>query len=187
MSGVVTIRTPGLTLPEPGVARETYTRAERISVATLSLVAALALRLVSEDRSRHKVIVLDEAWFLLSSAQGRALINRLVRLARAFNATVLLVTQRLDDIDGIDELIGTWFMFGQDSDTAATHALRLISVEPTPNRIAVLREARTGRCVIRDLNGRVADAQIDCPDPALLAAFDSTPPREHCEGEETPG
>ena len=53
---VITIRTPGLTLPEPGVSRETYTRAERISVATLSLVAALALRLVSEDRSRHKIV-----------------------------------------------------------------------------------------------------------------------------------
>ena len=77
---VTTIRTPGLTLPEPGAARETYTRAERVSVATLSLVAALALRLVSTDRARHKVVLLDEAWFLLASAQGRALINRLVRL-----------------------------------------------------------------------------------------------------------
>jgi hypothetical protein len=173
--GVVTIRTPGLSLPEPGVAREAYTRAERISVATLSLVAALALRLVSEDRSRHKVVILDEAWFLLSSAQGRAVINRLVRLARAFNATVLLVTQRLDDITGLDELIGTWFIFGQDSDTAAGHALRLISVEATPGRVTVLRQARTGRCVIRDLQGRVAVAQIDCTDPALLEAFDSTP------------
>lgn len=172
---MVTIRTPGLTLPEPGVARETYTRSERISVATLSLVAALALRLVSEDRTRHKVVILDEAWFLLSSAQGRAVINRLVRLARAFNATVLLVTQRVDDVTGLDELVGTWLVFGQDSDAAASHALRLISVEPTPGRIAVLREARKGRCVIRDLQGRVAHVQIDCPDPSLLEAFDTTP------------
>ena len=57
---VTTVRAPGLTLPEPGVARETYTRAERVSVATLSLVAALALRLVSAERVRHKVVILDE-------------------------------------------------------------------------------------------------------------------------------
>ena len=81
--------TPGLTLPEPGASRATYTRSERVSVATLSLVAALALQLISGDRSRHKVVILDEAWFLFASLQGRALLNRLVRLGRAFNATVL--------------------------------------------------------------------------------------------------
>jgi hypothetical protein len=173
---LTTIRTPGLTLPEPGVARETYTRAERISVATLSLVAALALRLVSVDRSRHKVVLLDEAWFLLASAQGRAMVNRLVRLARAYNATVLLVTQRVDDVHGISDLVGTWLLFGQDSDSEATRALELVGVQPTPARVARLREARAGRCVMRDLQGRAAEVQVHCPDPELLAAFDTTPP-----------
>jgi hypothetical protein len=172
---LTTIRTPGLTLPEPGVARETYTRAERISVATLSLVAALALRLVSGDRSRHKVVLLDEAWFLLASAQGRAVINRLVRLARAYNATVLLVTQRLDDVEGTRDLVGTWLVFGQDADTEATHALDLLGIEATLARVASLRAARAGRCVMRDLQGRVAEVQVHCPDPALLAAFNTSP------------
>ena len=172
---VTTVRAPGLTLPEPGVARETYTRAERVSVATLSLVAALALRLVSAERVRHKVVILDEAWFLLASAQGRALVNRLVRLARAYNATVLLVTQRLDDVEGISDLVGTWFVFGQDSDAEATRALELIRVEPTPARVGRLREARAGRCLMRDLHGRVAEIQIDPADPELLRAFDTTP------------
>ena len=175
MTLLTTIRTPGLTLPEPGIARETYTRAERISFATLSLVAALALRLVSEDRARHKVVVLDEAWFLLASAQGRAVINRLVRLARAYNATVLLATQRLDDVEGIRELVGTWLIFGQDSDTEARRALELIGVEPTAARVALLRDARRGRCLMRDLQGRVAEVQVDCPDPTLLEAFNTSP------------
>ena len=69
-ASVITIRTPGLSLPDPGASRETYTRAERVSVATLSLVAALALRLVSDDRSRHKIVLLDEAWFLLGLHAG---------------------------------------------------------------------------------------------------------------------
>jgi hypothetical protein len=172
---LTTIRTPGLALPEPGVARETYTRAERISVATLSLVAALALRLVSQDRSQHKLVVLDEAWFLLASAQGRALINRLVRLARAYNATVLLATQRLDDIGPVGDLVATALVFGQDSDSQATAALELLGLQATPARVARLRSARAGRCLMRDLSGRVAEIQVDCPDPRLLAAFDTTP------------
>ncbi|WP_354700510.1 hypothetical protein DSM112329_00789 [Paraconexibacter sp. AEG42_29] len=182
---LTTIRTPGLTLPEPGVSRETYTRAERISVATLSLVAALALRLVSNDRSRHKVVLLDEAWFLLASSQGRAVINRLVRLARAYNATVLLVTQRLDDVEEIRDLVGTWLIFGQDADSEATHALELLGVEPSPARVAMLRGARAGRCIMRDLQGRVAEVQVDCPDSGLLEAFNTTPrTRSDAEGGE---
>ena len=172
---VTTVRAPGLMLPEPGVARQTYTRRERVSVATLSLAAALALRLVSEERRRHKVVILDEAWFLLASSQGRALVNRLVRLGRAYNATVLLVTQRLEDVEGISELVGTWLMFGQDSDAEATRALELIRVEPTQDRVARLRQARAGRCLMRDLHGRVAEIQIDPGDPDILRAFDTTP------------
>ena len=117
---MITIRTPGLSLPDPGASRETYTRAERVSVATLSLVAALALRLVSSNRSRHKIVLLDEAWFLLASSQGRLLLNRLIRLGRGMNATILVATQILDDLGDLSEL------FGSTSSSARTRS-------PVPN------------------------------------------------------
>ncbi len=175
---VTTIRTPGLTLPDPRASRETYSRAERISVATLSLVAAYALRLVSGDRSRHKVVLLDEAWFLLASSQGRNLVNRLVRLGRAFNATVLLATQRLEDLGDLSDLVGTFIVFGQESDAEAARALQLLGLDPEdPALIARVRGFRQGRCLMRDLDGRVGELQVDV-DPQLLAALDTTPNRE---------
>jgi hypothetical protein len=176
VADLTTIRIPGLTLPEQGVERSTYTRAERISVATLSLVAAKALQLVSEDRARHKVVILDEAWFLLSSSQGRALVNRLVRFTRRYNATVLLLTQLLEDAPVIRELVRTWFIFGQDSEQQAELGLRLAGVEPTDARVRRLQAAVAGRCVMRDLQGRVAEIQIDVTDPELLAALNTAPP-----------
>lgn len=173
---VTTIRTPGLALPKPGVSRETYTRAERVSVATLSLVAALALRLVAQDRSRHKLVLLDEAWFLLTSSSGLALVNRLVRLARAFNATVLLATQQVADLGDLSDLIGTYFIFGQESDAEARRALDLLGLDPDDHaRVSQLKEQRQGRCLMRDLDGRIGEVQIDLPDPELLDAFDTTP------------
>jgi hypothetical protein len=176
VSDLTTIRIPGLTLPEQGVERSTYTRAERISVATLSLVAAKALQLVSEDRARHKVVILDEAWFLLSSAQGRALVNRLVRFTRRYNATVLLLTQLLEDAPVIRELVRTWFIFGQDSEQQAELGLQLAGVEPTEARVRRLQGAVAGRCVMRDLRGRTAEIQINIADPELLAALNTAPP-----------
>lgn len=172
---VTTIRMPGLSLPEPTAARDTYTRAERVSVATLSLVAAYALQLISGDRSRHKVVGLDEIWFLLASPQGRQVINRLVRLGRAFNATLLLGTHRIADLGDLADLIGVVFVFGQDSDTAAEAALRFIGLEPTRRLVSLVRELRAGHCLMRDLHGRVGEVQIDLVYPHLLDALQTTP------------
>jgi AAA-like domain len=174
-SPVTTIRMPGLSLPDPAAGRESYTRAERVSVATLSLVAAYALQLISGDRSRHKVIGLDEVWFLLASPQGRQIIQRLVIYGRAYNATVLLGTQRIADLGGLAELIGVVFVFRQDSDTAAAAALRFIGLPPTPDLIAKVREFRAGHCLMRDLQGRVGEVQIDLVYPHLLQALTTTP------------
>jgi AAA-like domain len=175
---VTTIRTPGLSLPDPGASRETYTRSERVSVATLSLVAALCLRLVAADRSRHKVVLLDEAWFLLASTQGRALLNRLVRLGRAYNATILLVTQRLEDLGALSDLVGTYFVFGQESDSEARRALEQIGLDPGNGPlVARVKEFRRGRCLMRDLDGRVGELQHDPAAPRLLDALDNGPTR----------
>jgi hypothetical protein len=171
-----TIRMPGLSLPDPLVVRDTYTRIERVSVATLTLVAAYALRLISGDRSRHKIVLLDESWFLLASPQGRAIIDRLVRLGRAFNATVLLGTQRTADLGPLADLIGVYLVFGQDSDAEARRALQLIGLDPGSGELVrLLREMRKGRCLMRDLDGRIGEVQVDLADPRLLAALETTP------------
>jgi hypothetical protein len=173
---VITIRTPGLSLPDPGASRETYTRAERVSVATLSLVAALALRLIAGDRSRHKVVVLDEAWFLLASTQGRSLLNRIIRLGRALNATVLVATQRLADLGELAELFGVYFLFGQETDGEARAGIAQIGLDAEDAAArARLREYRQGLCLMRDLDGQVGELRFDLVFPDLLAALDNTP------------
>jgi len=174
-SALTTIRMPGLNLPEPGTERAAYTRSERVSVATLALVAALALKLISGDRTRHKLVVLDEAWALFASSQGRALLNRLVRLGRAFNATILLVSQRVEDLGELAQLVGMTMIFGQDSVRAAAAGIEAIGLDPDGGGLAQrVTGYRRGRCLMRDLDGRVGEVQVD-PLPDLLAALDTTP------------
>jgi hypothetical protein len=174
-ANLTTIRMPGLNLPEPGTDRAAYTRSERVSVATLALVAALALKLISGDRSRHKLVILDEAWALFASSQGRALLNRLVRLGRAFNATILLVSQRVDDLGELAQLVGVSMLFGQDSARAAAAGIEAIGLDPDEGGLAQrVTEYRRGRCLMRDLDGRVGEVQVD-PLPELLAALDTRP------------
>lgn len=183
---LITIRMPGLNLPDPGTDRAAYTRSERVSVATLALVAASTLKLISGDRDRHKIVLLDEGWVFFASSQGRALLNKLIRLGRAFNATVLLATQQVEDLGELAQLVGTTFLFGQDSPRAAARGLEEFGLDPEEGGLASrLTEYRRGRGLQRDLDGRWGEVQVD-PDPDLLAELDTTPgrrtPRSHVSG-----
>ena len=179
---VTTIKARGISLPAPGVPRGDYDQAERLGVATLKLIAAYAMRLVSGDRSVHKVVLFDEAWFLLASRDGRRLIDRLNRLGRAENATLILATQQLADIGDIENLIGTRFIFGQETVAEARHALQLLGLDPEDRALVErVRGYRRGRCLMRDIDDRVAEVQIDPVYAHLLEILDTTPAaaREH--------
>ena len=179
---VTTIRASGLTLPSPSASRADYSQAERLSVATLKLVAAYALRLVSGDRTRAKVLLFDEAWFLLASSEGRRLIDRLNRLGRSENATLILATQQLADVGDIENLIGTRFVFGQETAAEAKRALTLLGLDADdPALVQRVRSYRRGRCLMRDLDDRIGELEIDLVYPHLLETLDTTPPGPRAE------
>ena len=173
---MTTIKARGLSLPSPGVPRADYDQAERLGVATLKLIAAYAMRLISGDRSVHKVVLFDEAWFLLASRDGRRLIDRLNRLGRAENATLILATQQLADVGEIENLIGTRLIFGQETIAEARRALELLGLDPDDRALVErVRGYRKGRCLMRDITDQVAEVQIDPIPPHLLEVLDTTP------------
>jgi hypothetical protein len=173
---VTTIKARGLSLPAPGIARADYDQAERLGVATLKLIAAYAMRLVSGDRSVHKVVLFDEAWFLLASRDGRRLIDRLNRLGRAENATLILATQQLTDVGEIENLIGTRLIFGQETAAEARRALELLGLDPEDRSLVErVRGYRRGRCLMRDIDDRVAELQIEPVHEHVLAILDTSP------------
>ena len=173
---VTTIKARGLSLPAPGIPRADYDQAERLGVATLKLIAAYAMRLVSGDRSVHKVVLFDEAWFLLASRDGRRLIDRLNRLGRAENATLILATQQLTDVGEIENLIGTRLIFGQETAVEARRALELLGLDPEDRALVErIRSYRRGRCLMRDIDDRVAELQIEPVHEHLLRILDTSP------------
>jgi len=84
-------------------------------------------------------------------------------------------------------LIGTKLIFGQESENEAKAALELLGLDP--NDHALVQRLRTwatdktihGRCLMRDLDDRIAEVQIDLVYQHLLDAFNTRPPREHHE------
>ncbi|MTD44872.1 hypothetical protein GKE82_11360 [Conexibacter sp. W3-3-2] len=174
---VTSLRIRNLPRPLPGTPRAELSEEERIGQAVLRLLAAYAMHHMGHDRSRHKALGFDEAWFLLSDAAGRRLIEHLNRWGRSENATPFLVTHLIGDAQELDNLIGTRLVFGMESDKEAAAALELLRLDPTDDRQRQrLLAFRQGACLMRDLHGRVAPVQIDPADPDLLSALDTTPP-----------
>jgi hypothetical protein len=172
---LTSLRIRRLARPLPGTPRAELSEDERIGQAVLRLVAAYAMHLMGQERSRHKVLGFDEAWFLLQDSMGRRLIEHLNRWARSEFATPILVTHLVADAQEIDNLIGARFVFGMEADSEAEKALALLRLDSTDERLRQqLLQFRRGRCFMRDYEGRTARIQVD-PGPELLAALDTTP------------
>lgn len=172
---ITSIRIRRLPRPLPGTPRSELSEDERIGQAVLRLLAAYAMRLMSTDRTRHKVLGFDEAWFLLQDAAGRRLVEHLNRWGRSEFATPILLTHLIADVEEIDNLIGARFIFGQESDSEAAKALALLRLDADDERLRQrLLSYREGRAMFRDYDGRVAAIHVD-PGAELLAAFDTTP------------
>lgn len=171
---VTTITMGNLPLPRHGTPRAEYDRSERLASATFKLVAAHIMWLVMQDRSVHKVVILDEAWAL-----PVVLLDKLVRLGRKFNTTVIICSQTISDLGELKKLIGAYFIFGVNGPEEAKLAVALIGLDPDDGaliaRLADKRQFQKGRCLHKDLDGRVADMQIDYVYPHILEILDTSP------------
>jgi hypothetical protein len=170
------IRPGGLHLPDQSVLRASYNSIEALSVATLQLLVSYAMRLIDGPRDIHKLILFDEAWFLLASPDGRRLIERLALTGRTLNVVLMLLTQRLVHVGDVENIAGQRFMFGQQTEHDAQIALKLIGLDPeNPMLIERIQGYREGRCLYRDLDGNIAEMQVDVVYPHILETLDTSP------------
>jgi hypothetical protein len=176
---VVSLRVRNLR-PARATERAELTQEELISQAVLRLLAVFAMHAMTGNRSQHKVLSLDEGWFLLQNASvGQRLLEQLFRWGRSENATPIVATHLASDARGMDNLIGARFMMGMESDEEARCALELLGLDPTDSeRRHDLTKFRKGCCLFRDYQGDVTRMQVHVPDPSLLNALDTTPHRE---------
>ncbi|MFP5370015.1 MAG: ATP-binding protein [Actinomycetes bacterium] len=167
----------GLSFPEADTPRSEYTLADRLAVAVMFLVTAFAHRLADAARVQAKAIVLDEAWALTGSRQGRSLVQRLARTGRSKNTAFVLVTQNAGDLleETVTNNLSACFAFRSTQADEVGAVLRLLGVDPTPAHAAMVCSLGNGECVFRDVDGRVGTLQVDLVLPELAAAFDTTP------------
>jgi hypothetical protein len=176
------LHAPGLSLPDREVAlREHLARRlppeQVLSQAVLYLMAAVARHVTFCDPRRFAAALFDEAWYLTSSLQGRALLLDGIRDGRKHNAAIWLVSQHPDDLgdDALTHLLGPRFVFRQ-AKAAAPAALHFLGIEASQRAIDTVVSAPEGTCLFRDVRDRVGRVHIL---PAMTSelhdAFDTNP------------
>jgi hypothetical protein len=170
-----------LPAPQPGVTRGEYSPLERVGEQIVRLIAMFAMQLMSEERARLKVFSFDEGWRLLGDPVGRMLLASLQRMGRSELAVPIISTQLVSDtlLDGrdwVESLIGATFVFGLRSEKEAERALGLLGLDVDDRALRDrLLDFDSGRCLMRDHQGRVEAVQVEVLAPRLLRAFSTTP------------
>ncbi|OLT37707.1 hypothetical protein BJF79_05705 [Actinomadura sp. CNU-125] len=149
-----------LGLPE-GKAPNEYSVTERIALAAVRLVIRASLEILIANRSG--VLIVDEAWTFLSQAEGLASLQRISREGRSLNILPVFLTQRIADVvtKDLESYLSRVLVLKLNETREAETALRLCGLDPTPQRLAEIREfgplppdgdrpARWARGVFRD-------------------------------------
>ena len=146
---------------------------------------------------RPRALFVDEGYMITRIPAGRDLIQVALRQGRSFNFVVVFISQQASDIAALQSNTGegdevstnqfpTIFAFWQDSDAEAMAALRLLRGSVADEDPAVVRDlARrltkaegilgTGRCVMKDVDGRVGPIHTDMLFNELWAAVETNP------------
>ena len=167
-----------LVLPEPTADFEEYTTTEMLSVAMLIAIATFALEFIRKDNSVFKIVLLDEAWSYLNVAQGKALVNKLIRTGRALNSASDIVTQGSSDVsdEKMRNNIGMKFAFRSTDFKEIEGTLKFFGLDVNEENINRFLSLENGQCLFQDTYGRCGVIQFDPVYKDIFEAFDTRPP-----------
>ncbi|MFF0345270.1 ATP-binding protein [Kribbella sp. NPDC004875] len=198
--GLWVVQMPGLTLPSPEAAPESWSPIERVGMACLRGCLAWMVRTTGrrEFRGRSKVVIVPEVHLLTKTPDGASFLDYIARVGRALGASLVLDTQdpaSILKLPGLVEQITTLFAFSLRSREQVDSLLELLGRPQTPpyqtlvrgiNTAANGKSIRHGHCIMRDRWDEVATVQIDIPSQQVAALLRTTPESEHTTDSTTP-
>ncbi|WP_344026294.1 ATP-binding protein, partial [Kribbella jejuensis] len=194
--GLWVVQMPGLTLPSPESAPESWSPIERVGMACLRGCLAWMIRTTGrrEFRGRSKVVIVPEVHLLTKTPDGASFLDYIARVGRALGASLVLDTQdpaSILKLPGLVEQITTLFAFSLRSREQVDSLLELLGRPQTApyqtlvrgiNTAANGKSIRHGHCIMRDRWDEVATVQIDIPSQRVATLLRTTPESEHTPG-----
>lgn len=159
----------------PDIETKNLRPSQKISEAILISITAFTKQyMFTQDRSKHKIILQDEASTIDRSPIGRELMDFIIRKGRYYNTTLLKGSQNATDHGNDVANVGMKFSFGLRTRKEAMEMLEFLNLPQTEGNVNKLRSLQKGKCLFQDIYGRTAVIYIDPVFNDILQAFDSS-------------
>ncbi len=180
--GMTIISMLGLSLPDPNSDAESQDPKEKLGLGILYLITDYIMETMKnpEEKDVPKTIFIDEAWAISATKMGYDTMSSLLRLGRAFNTAVILMTQNVSDLEsktGENKLlnsINTKFAFKCNDAEEAHYLCSVFGISDgfCDNFLHLQR----GQCIMKDYKSRAATISViaQC-DPEWPHAFETNP------------
>lgn len=146
-----------LSLPSSNKSNETLSMSdhEQKSVALMFALGAFCRRFGENNREEDTIEYFDEAWVMLSSHEGKEIIENMKRIGRYYNNILCLITQSVDDTRTEEDGTGFGTLFAFKQPTELPLILEHLGLEQTKENIEWLSNMVSGECLYKDVYGNL--------------------------------
>ena len=126
---------------------------ERNSIALMFALGAFCTHFGERHENEDTIEFFDEAWILMKSAEGKAVIKNMRRIGRSKNNTLALITQSVHDAENDDDTTGFGTIFAFYEKSEREDILRHVNLEVTESNLEWIDNMISGQCLYYDVYG----------------------------------
>lgn len=128
---------------------------ERNSIALMFALGAFCTHFGERNENEDTIEFFDEAWILMKSAEGKAVIKNMRRIGRSKNNTLALITQSVHDAENDDDTTGFGTIFAFYEKSEREDILRHVNLEVTEDNLEWIDNMISGQCLYYDVYGNL--------------------------------
>ena len=150
---VTVLEVADLALPDDKKQNQDTTREDKEINSTVLMFAlgAFCSRFGELNRHEDTIEFFDEAWVLMKSPEGRAIIQSMRRVGRFYNNILCLITQSVHDAESDDDTTGFGTVFAFKEKNELSDILEHMDLETSKENLEWLNNMISGQCLYRDV------------------------------------
>lgn len=150
---VTVLEVADLALPDDKKQNQDTTREDKEINSTVLMFAlgAFCSRFGELNRHEDTIEFFDEAWVLMKSPEGRAIIQSMRRVGRFYNNILCLITQSVHDAESDDDTTGFGTVFAFKEKNELPDILEHMDLETSKENLEWLNNMISGQCLYRDV------------------------------------
>lgn len=164
-------------MPLPRTEDEAKSNQGRLATGLMFLLTDFIRRIMENDESgQPKLLVIDEARFVLSNSYGASIVESVALMGRSKNIALLLMSQSNSHFEhlNIETTISTRFAF-KSSVTEGNSIVKDMGLPKDEGFGELISKLNKGECLMQDFRGRYSTVQISDWNKKWADAFNSNP------------